>query len=193
VAYDIGARADLIGEVFGAGQGLTHQMGHPLPWGGVTTLAVGGCAAQVASSVGRGGGHDTGVPHLLSGVKDRRLAIHHRPLRPQPFGAFAAAIPGGKGHHLAALDVHRAPPPWRVGLLLHQATRGVSFPLQALPHHVRVARARLDLHMLGPRLHAGDEPTEAPLEPTSHGAAHTPAGQSVQAINARAGPVCAQR
>jgi hypothetical protein len=87
------------------------------------------------------------------------LPVRLRHLRPQAFGALAAAIPHVKGNHLATLGIHGDPDPLLLYFLLDTAGHFIRFHLKASQHGVAVTGDGLDLQMIQQCLNALGEKT----------------------------------
>src|SRR5918998_4638825 len=101
VAYEEFDGTDMIGELFGEGQGLAHQAGHALSQRAVKALDMVGFTGQLADRSMLSSGNHPYVYHVLIGIEGGVLTVGFRNLRPQALGTPAAAIPHVKCNHLA--------------------------------------------------------------------------------------------
>ncbi len=108
---------------------------------------------------------------LLARRERRRCTGHQRPSGPECLAALPTPRPHGAGHALARRGLPGAPPPWRGGVLRHDAPPLVGFRCHAGPPHGWGPGWALALAGLGTGRQACHQPGPAPRETDTDGPA----------------------
>lgn len=83
---------DMIGQLFGEGQGIPHQPGDALPQGVIETLDMIGFAGVLRNGFVLRSGNHACVDSIVIRIERRPLAVHHRKIGPQLLCTLMTAI-----------------------------------------------------------------------------------------------------
>ena len=78
MAYEIFDGPDMIGQLFGKGEGVTYETGDALPQRVIETLDMIGFAGVLRDGFVLRRWNDPGVDGILIGIERRLLAVHRR-------------------------------------------------------------------------------------------------------------------
>lgn len=123
---------EMISELLGKRQGLTHQTGNALAPRVVETLDVMGVAGSLTDRPVLRSGNHLFVDAILIRVTRGVLTIGPWTLGPQARGPLAAAITHVNCDDWAGLGLHGDPDPLLIGFLRHKARHFMRFDLKAL-------------------------------------------------------------
>ena len=103
MAYEVFDGTDMIGQLFGKGQGVTDEAGDTLPQRVIETLDMIGFAGVLRDGFVLRRGNDPGVDRILIRIEGRLLAVHRRQIGPQLLCTVVTAIANVECNNLGSV------------------------------------------------------------------------------------------
>ena len=176
MAYEVFDDTDMIGELFGKGQGVAYETGDALSQRVIETLDMIDFPGVLRDGFVLCRRNDPCVDGLLIGRECRLLTVHRRKIRPQLLRTLVTAIPDMERNDLPGLFVHGDPDPLFVGLLLHKAPHLVRFHFKTPNKHIPGRRHGPHMQMIRQGRKAGDDKVHEPSDTDANRAAHAMEG-----------------
>jgi hypothetical protein len=161
---------EMVGQLFGECQRVTHQTGDALPQGVVEALTGMSPPGFLRDHFVLCRRNHPCVDFILIRRECRLRSVYGGQGTPQLLRTVVTAIADVNGNALPRLLVHGEPDPWLVGLLLHTAPHLIRFHVKTSHDHITWGCNRLHMQLIRQWLQSSDHKVHEPPDTDTNGA-----------------------